>query len=156
MVELVTRLFMDAGLTRRRAVLLVGLLGFSFGIPSALDTQVLDNQDWTWGLGLLVSGFFFACAVLKYGRRAFRVSLVNGGGTRFPVGKWFEGVIGWVVPVEFVLVLAWWFWQSITVFDPEGWWNPFRVRSVATCLLQWGLVIGVFVVFNRWMARKSR
>jgi NSS family neurotransmitter:Na+ symporter len=156
MVELATRLFMDTGFSRKRAVLLVGAAGFLLGLPSALNVRILDNQDWTWGLGLLISGFFFAFAALKYGRRKFRFSLVNGAGTRFPVGRWFEILVAWVIPVEFVVVLSWWLWRSATTFDSAGWWNPFRVTSVATCLAQWGVLIAALLLLNRWLAKRSR
>ena len=34
---------------------LVGTLGFLLGLPSALSIDVLHNQDWVWGVALMVS-----------------------------------------------------------------------------------------------------
>ncbi|NIW37843.1 MAG: sodium-dependent transporter, partial [Gemmatimonadetes bacterium] len=67
MIELASRVLMDLGMTRSHAITVVGLAGLGFGIPSALNMNIFANQDWVWGVGLMLSGFFFAFAVLKYG-----------------------------------------------------------------------------------------
>ena len=41
-------------------------------IPRALSLNVLHNQDWVWGVALMVSGLFFAVAVLYHGVARFR------------------------------------------------------------------------------------
>jgi hypothetical protein len=60
MIELATRVLQDGGLPRSRAIAIVGAAGFLLGIPSALSQDVFLNQDWVWGVGLMVSGLFFA------------------------------------------------------------------------------------------------
>lgn len=37
------------------------------GLPSALSPAIFLNQDWVWGIGLTVSGGFFAFAALRIG-----------------------------------------------------------------------------------------
>ena len=154
MLELVTRIFMDAGIQRKKSVLMVGLIGFLFGIPSAIKIEFLNNQDWTWGLGLLVNGIFFTYAVIKFGTSRFRKELINSNGHAFRLGRWFDCIIMFVIPVEFICVLGWWFWQSATVLDPKGWWNPFHTTSIGTCILQWGMVIVVLLLLNRFLGKK--
>jgi NSS family neurotransmitter:Na+ symporter len=156
MLELGVRLFMDTGLSRRRSLAFVGSMAFLFGIPSALWMPFFDNQDWVWGVGLMVSGVFVAFAALRYGVDRFRRECINGGDSDLQVGPWFNGVLAVLIPVEFAAMLGWWFFLSITRFDREGWWNPFHVTSVGTCLLQWGLVLGVLAVFNARLARWSQ
>jgi len=39
--------------------------------------------------------------------------------------------------------------------DPEGWWNPFHTYSLGTCLFQWGLAIGLFLLLNNWLYKKT-
>ena len=51
-----------AGLTRQKAVMLVGGGSFLLGIPSAINLTFFANQDNVWGIGLMLSGFFFAMA----------------------------------------------------------------------------------------------
>ncbi|KPJ59961.1 MAG: hypothetical protein AMJ42_01675 [Deltaproteobacteria bacterium DG_8] len=154
MVELVSRILMDAGIERKKSVLMVGIMGFLFGIPSAINIGFLNNQDWTWGLGLLVNGIFLTYAVIKFGKSRFRRELINSEGNNINLGKWFEYVIAFVIPIEFICVLGWWFWQSATVFDPQGWWNPFHTTSIGTCIFQWGIVIAVLLLLNRWMGKR--
>lgn len=154
MVELVTRLFIDAGIGRKKAVFLVGLIGFLCGIPSALKTEFFHNQDWTWGLGLIVNGVFFTYAVLRFGTARFRQELVNSAGSKMNLGRWFDYVVRFIIPFEFVCVITWWFWQSLTVFDPEEWWNPLRTTSLGSCISQWSIVVGILLLLNRWMCKK--
>ena len=154
MIELGTRLLMDAGWSRRRGVLFVGGVAFLLGIPSALSLDFFGNQDWVWGLGLLVSGFLFSMAVTLHGADRFREKYLLSEGERWRVGRWFAWSMRYLIPVQFAAMMVWWFSQAITRFDPDGWWNPLRPTSVGTCLLQWGLVIGVLLVFNRWLVAR--
>jgi NSS family neurotransmitter:Na+ symporter len=156
MLELGVRLFMDAGLGRRQSLAFVGIMAFLFGIPSALWMPFFDNQDWVWGVGLMVSGVFIAYAALAHGVDRFRRECINAHGSDWQVGRWFNGVVAVVIPLEFAAMLGWWFFQSATRFDPDGWWNPFRVSSVGTCVVQWGLILGLLFVFNARLARWSQ
>lgn len=154
MIELATRLFMDVGLPRKRSILFVGSLSFLFGLPSAINLGFFENQDWVWGLGLIVSGVFVAFAAIKYGVDQFRSKLVNTEGNDLYVGKWFNVVVTILIPIEFAALMIWWFYNSSTSFSKE-WWNPLDTFSVGTCLMQWGLLILVLVIFNRWIVRKT-
>lgn len=42
-------------------------VGFLLGLPSALHIGILDNQDWAWGVSLMLSGLFCALAGGRYG-----------------------------------------------------------------------------------------
>lgn len=153
MVELATRLFMDMGLNRKKAIRIVWVVTLFLGAPSALSLKFFNNQDWTWGIGLLVSGFFLSLAVIKFGVSHFREDLLNSRDSDIRVGKWFEYIVRFVIPLEFAAMLIWWFYQSITTYDPSGWWNPFHTYSLGTCLLQWGVVLVFFIGFNKWLVR---
>jgi len=155
MLELGVRLLMDGGMSRRRGIILVGLVAFLMGIPSALSMAVFNNQDWVWGVGLLISGLLVAVAALCYGVDRFRRECINDSGTDFKVGPWLNVVLAVVIPLEFAAMLGWWFYQSITSYDPAGWWQPFHVFSVGTCLAQWGMVLALLFLFNSRLARWS-
>jgi NSS family neurotransmitter:Na+ symporter len=154
MIELSVRSFSDLGLTRTRALGLTLTLGVLLGIPSALSLSFFENQDWVWGVGLMISGGFIAFAVIKHGADKFRREAINGEGSDVHVGKWFNVIITWVVPAQVVILIGWWFFLAITEFDREGWWNPFHVYSVGTCLLQWGIMMVFFILMNRFMVRR--
>jgi NSS family neurotransmitter:Na+ symporter len=154
MLELATRVLIDFGLARRRALLLVGGGGFALGVPSALSMEVFRNQDWVWSLGLMLSGLFFALAALRYGVERLRREVVNGPGVDLPVGRWWVWAVGVLVPVEALVLLAGWLGQAAQgdlaeVFAP---WSTFNVGTV---LVQWGIAIAVLLLANRWLAARS-
>ncbi len=106
----------------------------------------LVNQDSVWGIGLMVSGFLFAFAVNKFGVRRFREELIEPARNDIPVGRWFDIILKWVIPAEFVVLIAWWLYQA-AVSEP-AWWDPFVVFSLGTCVFQWTVAFILFRVFN--------
>ena len=152
MFELSTRVFMDFGLTRKRALMVTAGLTAILGAPSALSLKVFDNQDWVWGLGLIISGGFFTFAVLHYGVTRFRETFLAIPTNDIQVGRWFDYLMKFLIPVEVVVLLGWWFIQSVQWY-PQDWWNPFIPFSLGTCLLQWGILIGTLLFMNAKLAR---
>ncbi|MEP0821895.1 MAG: sodium-dependent transporter [Ignavibacterium sp.] len=155
MIELAVRVFSDMGLSRNRALALTIVLALLFGVPSALSLTFLDNQDWVWGVGLMISGGFISFAVIKHGADRFRREAVNAEGTDIKVGRGYNVIISWLIPVQVVVLIGWWFFVAITQFDTEGWWNPFHTYSVGTCLLQWGVMMLIFIAMNRFIIRRT-
>jgi NSS family neurotransmitter:Na+ symporter len=153
MTELGTRIVMDFGLSRRKGIVIVGLACFCLGLPSALSPTFFQNQDWVWGIGLLLSGLFFAVTVIGYGVERFRLELVDSTDNDIRLGKAFNVVVRFLIPIEFVAMIAWWFTQAILSFDPERWWHPFRTFSVGTCIFQWGVLVVLLIVLNRPIRR---
>jgi NSS family neurotransmitter:Na+ symporter len=153
MIELATRVLLDAGLDRARAIRWVGVIGFLLGLPSALSLGALHNQDWVWGVGLMVSGLFFAIAVIASGVRRFRQEQLNHADSDVHVGAWWDVLIAAVVPLEAIVLLVWWLAQAA---GPEGWLNPFGVDNVGTIVLQWGLVLVLLLLLNRWIVARIR
>ncbi len=154
MIELATRVLCDAGMRRDRAVRLVGVFGFLLGVPSALWLNVLHNQDWVWGVALMVSGLFFAIAVIVHGVSRFRAEQINHEHSDIRVGRWWDVVIGVLVPVQAVVLLVWWLMQAGGK-SAAGWLAPFHTENVGTILFQWGIVLVVLVLANRWLARHT-
>lgn len=153
MIELASRVLIDAGMTRNRAILYVGVAGFLLGLPSALSVEFLRNQDWVWGVGLILSGLFFALGVIRYGVDRFRRTLVNREGCDIVVGRWWNWAIR-LVAVEAVVLMGWWLWQA---FDPEDLaktLTPLSSFNVGTVLVQWSLAAGVFLALNRRLGRR--
>jgi len=147
MIEMVTRNLIDMGLERQWAIAIVWIGGFILGLPSAISLEFFGNQDWAWGVGLMVSGFLFAVAVMIYGVKRFRQELINQVGNDLNIGKWYEYIMKYIIPLEFAVLILWWFWQSVS-WTPKTWWNPLSTYSLGTCLVQWGIVILLFLAFN--------
>jgi len=155
MIELASRVLIDAGLSRRIAVRLVGAATAICGIPSAISPAIFENQDWVWGLALMISGLFISVAVTCYGPERFRADLINVGNGTMRVGPLFGWILQYLVPVQFTVMFTWWMYQAVAVYDPNNWWNPVRMYSLGTCLLQWGVALILLVLFNRRLATTS-
>ena len=151
-LELGVRNFVDFGMSRGRAVAVVGLATFLMGLPSALSASFFTNQDWVWGLGLSVSGFFIAMAARRIGARRLVDEWINTA-RGWRVGPVFAFVVMWLIPLQLFALLGWWLYQSITVADPDGWWNPLRPASFGTAVCQWSLAIAVFFSLNKLLNR---
>ena len=153
MVELSTRTLIDFGLKRKRAVGIILVIGFMLGIPSALNLNVLANQDWVWGVGLILSGAFIAFAVKQYGIDKFRTEIINGYGSDIKIGKWYNYIIGILIPIQVVVLILWWLISSVS-WDPE-WWNPLHIENAGTAIFQWAIVLVFFITFNKYIVAKT-
>jgi len=153
MIELAARVLMDRGVTRGRAITFVGAAGILFGIPSALNLDFFANQDWVWGVGLALSGFFFAFAVLKYGVARWRETFINHADSDVRIGAWWDWAIR-LIAVEAVVLIAWWLWAA-RGGDFADTWSLFRSYNVGSVLIQWAVVLAVLFAGNRWLSRLS-
>ena len=153
MIELSTRTMIDFGLHRKKAIKIVVVAGFFLGLPSAYNLNFLANQDWVWGVGLILSGAFIAFAVKQYGIDKFRTELINGYGSDIKIGKWYNYIIGILIPIQVVVLILWWLISSVS-WDPE-WWNPFHVENAGTAIFQWTIVLVFFIAFNKYIVAKT-
>jgi NSS family neurotransmitter:Na+ symporter len=158
MIELATRILMDGGMARTKAVRVVTGAVIVLGMPSAVSLTVFQNQDWVWGVGLMISGLFISLLVTIYGSRRFRDEFVNITPGGVNVGAAFEVTLKYVIPALFVVMFGWWMYTAATVYDPAGWWNPDPINhtfSVGTCVVQWGAAMLLLMAFNRKLAESS-
>lgn len=155
MIELASRVFVDIGITRTRATIFICVAGFLFGMPSAISTDILANQDFVWGIGLMVSGAFVAFAVIRFGAGRFRAEIVNNESSRYRLGGWWDFLIRYVVPVEVVTLLGWWMYLSASTYAPDSWYNPLELYSVATVVLQLGVVMLLMYLYRKRIAAKT-
>ncbi len=152
MVELAVCNLSDTGLTRKSAALITGIVGFGLGIPSAVSIPFQENQDWVWGVGLLISGILFAYAVYRKGIDNVRGMINQGSWIR--IGRWFNACV-LAIPIVFAVLFAWWVWQSVSWY-PKTWWNPFEKTSPATMAVQWILLFALVFGLNKWLSRKIK
>ncbi|MGI9049537.1 MAG: sodium-dependent transporter [Rubrobacteraceae bacterium] len=143
----------NMGITRGRAVIGLGALAFVLGIPSAYNIDFLNNQDFVWGVALLVSGALVSLAVMKYGVERAREEI--NATSDLHVGRWWSWCIRGV-PVFFMVMFIWWIYQTITVFSSAEapWWNPFETFSTATMLLQWVILFVILYALNAFLTRR--
>ena len=148
MIELATRVLMDGGMPRNRAIWLIAIVGFLLGVPSALDNGFFANQDFVWGVGLMFSGLFFALAVLRYGVRKFRLTLINTEHSDITIGAWWDWVIRFVA-IEAIVLVAWWFWSV----KDESRWGSFGIYNMS---LQFLVAAIILFALNGWMVRRTK
>lgn len=152
MFELATTNLMNFGFQRRNAAVLVGIVAFVLGVPSALSVEFLNNQDWVWGVGLLISGLLTALAILKYGVEKARAEVNRTSDIH--VGAWWTLSIR-AIPVVFLVLFSWWIFQSVRD-NPETWWNPLETFSTGTMFVQWGVVLALALLLNRFFAERIK
>jgi NSS family neurotransmitter:Na+ symporter len=153
MVEMVTRSLADAGVPRPRAIKFVGFGGFLLGLPSVIWMSVFRNQDWVWGVGLMLAGLFFAIAVICSGVRRFREEQLNHAHSNIRIGRWWDFVIALLVPLQALVLLVWWLYDA----SKEGdWWHPFVEYNAGTVLWQFAIALAALIFLNRWIVRRNR
>jgi NSS family neurotransmitter:Na+ symporter len=156
MMELAIRNLGDLGLARHAATWRAAVLVIVFGFPSAWHLGFFSNQDWVWGVGLIVSGLAFVFAALKEGPVDFKRNIIDQDSDFRVPDTYFVACLA--VNAVLGCVLIWW-WMSRGYsenpwFDAEGHWNVFDTYSNATVVTQWGAVLLAGMVMNRFLARR--
>jgi NSS family neurotransmitter:Na+ symporter len=152
-VEVGIRTLMDFGLDRQKSTLLTTGGCFLLGIPSAVIPDFLNNQDWVWGLALLVSGFFTLLAIRRFGPDRVRQEIINPS-AEIKMGRWWTIVISYIAPLIFIVLTTWWFYVAITS-NPKTWWKPFSVATAGTIIFQWAILLIILILANNFLARKT-
>jgi len=152
MIEMASRILMDLGLERGRSIVMVGTAGLLFGIPSALKIEIFQNQDWVWGVALMLSGFFFAFAVLRYGVTKWRETFINQEGSDIRIGAWWDWAMR-LVAFEAVFLAVWFLWSARTD-DFVATWTLFSPYNVGSVLIQFAIALVVLLALNRWLAAR--
>jgi NSS family neurotransmitter:Na+ symporter len=153
-LELPTRVLVDTGLKRSKAIWVMVAVVYLLGIPSARNLNLLSNQDFVWSIGLMISGAFVAFAVISEGVKKL-IREINVSETDWSVGAYWSLTIRLFIPLAAFILLFWWLFLSATVLAPGDWYNPMNPFSVMTCLVQFFIVTAIFVGFNRRIARKT-
>ncbi len=156
MIELLQRNLGDFGLTRKRAFMLVVIIFLVFGFPSAWSLEVFSNQDWVWGVGLIVSGLFILFAVAKYGAQKFKSELIDLDSEMKVSNLYFKFFIWINIPLA-IFLIYWWMSQGYSPnpwFDESGIWNVMDVYSNASIITQWGFVILLGIILNGVIYKK--
>jgi NSS family neurotransmitter:Na+ symporter len=130
-------------------------IGFALGIPSAINLEFFANQDFVWGVALMISGAFIAFAVIRYGAAQFRKECIDHQPDDWNASSLWDTTIRFVIPSLAVVLLGWWLYQAAAVYSPDRWFDPFEPFSVMTCLTQWGLVLVLFIALNKRIARRT-
>ena len=140
--------FVDMGWERKEAVRYIALAVALAGIPSAVSLEFLDNQDFVWGTGLIVSGLMVAVVVMRFGVSDFRNNLINTKYADLQIGKWWEYIIKYVFPLEFIAVFGFFIYEKLQ--DQSN--SPIEgmglgLFTIITMVIQWAIILVIFIFF---------
>lgn len=159
MIELFIRTVTDFGIGRKAAAIMAGAGCVLFGAPSAWSLDFFSNQDWVWGIGLIISGLFFIFAVFKHGAARYKRDLIDTDSDFKVFDAYFYITMGLNFLLAFVLI---WWWMSrgyskFPWFDADGNWNVFDTYSNASVVTQWALIIVLGIIINIiWVSRQNK
>lgn len=151
-LELPTRIIVDRGVKRPNAILIVIGVSFVFGVPSAVNLNILGNQDFVWGMALLISGAIFAFMMVRYGISKIRNEEILPDKDDWNIGVWWEYIYKYFIPTASIVLLTWWF---VLAADDDQWYNPLNISSIANCIIQWVIIVVTLLVLNKWIAYKK-
>lgn len=156
MIELFTRNLLDLGLARKKTTVRVLLFFIIFGFPSAYSLDFFSNQDWVWGIGLVLSGLFILFAVVKYGVKKFKLEFIDADSDFKVPTFYFATFVVFNIGLG-VLLIYWWMSQGYSTypwFDANGNWNFFDVYSNASIITQWAAVLLIGFAINRFLYKQ--
>ncbi|WP_238354445.1 sodium-dependent transporter [Fulvivirga marina] len=153
MLELFISNLRDMGITRTSAAIRAAAFCIVFGFPSAYSLNFFNNQDWVWGIGLIVSGLLIIVAVLRYGVSRFKRDYIDSDSDFNVPSKYFA--IALIFNVFFgAILIYWWMSQGYSQnpwFNDSGSWNVFDVYSNASIVTQWAMVIIAGILLNKYL-----
>ncbi|MDH5397880.1 MAG: sodium-dependent transporter [Cyclobacteriaceae bacterium] len=156
MLELFLRNLADLGFARKSASVRVALFCIVFGFPSAWSLDFFNNQDWVWGLGLIISGWLIMMAVVKHGPVTFKREFIDKD-SDFKVSNLYFSVFMYLNMFVGIFLIYWWMSQGYSEypwFDENGIWNIIDVYSNASVISQWGIVILGGMLINGFLYKK--
>ena len=156
MLELFISNLKDMGLTRNTAGIRAGLFCAIFGFPSAYSLDIFNNQDWVWGIGLIVSGLLIMIAVVRHGAVKFKKEYIDTDSDLSIPTRYFSWAVTFNIGLG-VFLIYWWMSQGYSEFpwlNANGHWNVFDVYSNASIATQWALVLIIGMVANRYLYKK--
>ncbi|MDH5599144.1 MAG: hypothetical protein OEY34_08465 [Cyclobacteriaceae bacterium] len=156
MLELFIKNLGDLGFNRKSASFRVILFCIVFGLPSAWSLDVFNNQDWVWGLGLIISGLLILGGVIKYGVIKFKREFIDSD-SDFKVSNFYFAFSIFINVILAVILIPWWMsrgYSDYPWFNASGYWNVFDTYSNASILTQWGIVILSGILINGFLYKK--
>lgn len=155
MLQLFKSNLIQAGVRVRSTMIVLFVTFVIIGFPSAYSLDFFSNQDWVWGIGLILSGLFIAFATLRYGANKFKHDFIDIDSDFKVPDSYFKYSL--IANLFIGLVLIYWWMSQGYSSNPwltdSGNWNMFDVYSNATIVTQWGVVILIGVIINKYLYR---
>lgn len=155
MVELFMQNVADLNVSKSKTLRIVIICFIVIGFPSAWSLDFFSNQDWVWGVGLIVTGLFILIGVAMNDPIKFKSENIDSGSDMILSSGFFKWAIYLNIAIAFFLIY-WWLSQdySATWFNEDGNWDLFGVYSNASTITQWTIVIVVGILLNKYLYKK--
>ncbi len=156
MIELFIKNITDLGIVRKNAAFTAAIIAMILGFPSAWYLDFFSNQDWVWGIGLIITGLLFVFAAFKNGIISFKTDFIDAD-SDFKVPNFYFVAAMSFNAILAIILIYWWMSQGYSDnpwFDKNGNWNLFDVYSNASILTQWGAVFLIGFVINKYLYKK--
>ena len=145
-------ILIDCGVSRKKGSLIVVLFLAIVGLPSAINPDILNNQDNVWGFGLMWGSLFLGIAAMKFGAKKMRTKFLNPV-SDIKINKTFDILAPYVAPLLVLAVLVVWMVSSIGWSDTP-WAMTFTGVTTGTILYQWIVVFIASIFLSRWYNKK--
>ncbi|XP_060592093.1 uncharacterized sodium-dependent transporter YocR-like [Ruditapes philippinarum] len=149
-LELMTKTFTDFGLDRKYGMSITVILTFSLGLPSALNINILTNQDFVWGFALVINGMMMLYMAMRFGIRKFRDVIVNNYSENdWKLTIFWEVIIRVVAPIEAIVLIVWWAVDLINQDEGDGEaWYTFGRETLVMTVTQWFGLMLILIILN--------
>jgi NSS family neurotransmitter:Na+ symporter len=154
MVELGCRNLMDMGFTRAKGTFITTLFFLVIGSFSAANNNIFENQDMTWGVGLLIVGLCYWFLSYKIGIEKLWKEDINPCSDIHV--KWMWTCIKFF-PILFLAVFGYWMFEGARYSNGE--WLKFwpitkYPYTPAVMIIEWAIVFGILYALNNTMAKR--
>ncbi|MDE0471278.1 MAG: sodium-dependent transporter [Ekhidna sp.] len=155
MIELFLQNVLNLQFSKYKALAWVIICFITFGFPSAWSLEFFANQDWVWGVGLIVAGLFIMTAVAMNGPGRFKEQTIDVGSDVMLSTGFFRLAVYANILVGLFLIY-WWLSQdfSLNWLDENGTWDLFGTYSNASTITQWVIVLVVGIILNTFLYKK--
>ena len=155
MIELFLQNVRSLQFSKHKALAWVIICFITFGFPSAWSLNFFANQDWVWGVGLIVAGLFIMIAVAMNGPGRFKEQTIDVGSDVMLSTGFFRLAIYANILVGLFLIY-WWLSQDFSRnwLDENGTWDLFGTYSNASTITQWMTVLVVGIILNTFLYKK--
>jgi NSS family neurotransmitter:Na+ symporter len=154
MVELGCRNLMDMGFTRAKGTLVTTLFFIVIGSFSAANNNIFENQDFTWGVGLLIVGLCYWFLSFKIGINKLWEDDINPCSDIHV--KWMWTCI-MLFPLLFIIIFGFWILEAARYSN--GVWLKFwpitqYPYTPAILIIEWAIVFVILIALNNTMAKR--
>lgn len=156
MIELSCSNLIDLGFSRKKSIMFICSAIFLLGIPSASNTSFFSNQDFVWGIGLIISGIIISIGVIRYGANKLKSEEIENNSFDWKLDSRWKFIIKYIVPILGTVLVCWWLFLSLSIYEKEYWYNPFYTYSLMTCIIQWFLVVVILKFYDKKLKQKFK